>query len=102
MHNYIGKHGQKVIGDDARELVRSEHMGSSFQTWGVCVEDKKLNEREVGGYSLPLTNGNGRVDIWLVMVSPMLSYVIMTQDVLYLQVSTRHSETPCRLAWQRV
>ncbi|GFU87843.1 hypothetical protein TNCV_963991 [Trichonephila clavipes] len=34
-HNYIGKHGWKVIGGAVHEFTRSENVVSSFQTWTI-------------------------------------------------------------------
>ncbi|GFU79384.1 hypothetical protein TNCV_871551 [Trichonephila clavipes] len=41
-HNYIGKHEKKVMGGAVRELARSAHVVSTFQTWTACDERESL------------------------------------------------------------
>ncbi|GFT40790.1 hypothetical protein TNCV_1583931 [Trichonephila clavipes] len=43
-HNYIEKHGWKVIGGAVRELTRSAHVVSSLHTWIACDEHESLYE----------------------------------------------------------
>ncbi|GFU01029.1 hypothetical protein TNCV_1816481 [Trichonephila clavipes] len=50
-HNYIEKHGWKVIGGAVRELTRSAHVVSSLHTWIACDEHESLYEPRFSGVS---------------------------------------------------
>ena len=49
INNYVGKHGQKTIGDAVRKLIWSARVVSSFQIRTACSKDGSLYKKQVGG-----------------------------------------------------